>query len=410
MAARRRCPTQSVPVRVDKAYWNGANSSSKCELNCLARALATRRYNEHPVATPRTPLRAPSNQMRWNLGLSPVQTGGCLVQKFKSVFLVHHDLKVFVSAPAWPWRRTAWGCFEALQEFVAVQFQRRLRVELSDVLKQRSQHISRALALQFSQRVEVSRCESGTSETLSSSGHFSQLHFPASRDCSLFDCPFVALSLRGRSGDGGHCFVAQRFTLTLSEHIESPTEIFFTHPNITWRTAQQPHQQQTEEFPCSLFHDLIIRLDCNVSSFQCFPAGLKEPPSHMMRATLFFFEKKEEKQSVKKSREMKLKVTSDLRGGTHAPPRASWAHSHPHPHRLVSSAEKQRKPEQRCTPRLKPTSTSKLALLLKMDGSESAFAMANWHKKDHVSSVQRPPTSPAKTTNLARACGPISSG
>ena len=42
---------------------------------------------------------------------------------FTSV-LVHHDLEVFIIEPARPWRRTPWGCFEALQEFVTVQFQR----------------------------------------------------------------------------------------------------------------------------------------------------------------------------------------------------------------------------------------------------------------------------------------------
>ena len=132
--------------------------ASKCELNCLARALATRRRNEHPVAIPRTPPSFFESAVNlahiktdaMELWHSRLQSGGCLVQKFKSVFLVHHDLKV-LSAPAWPWRRTAWGRVEALQEFVAVQFQRRLRVELSDVLRRRSQHLSRALALQFSQ-------------------------------------------------------------------------------------------------------------------------------------------------------------------------------------------------------------------------------------------------------------------
>ena len=44
-----------MPARIDKAYWNGEHSSSKCELNCLANALATRRRNEHPVAMPPTP-------------------------------------------------------------------------------------------------------------------------------------------------------------------------------------------------------------------------------------------------------------------------------------------------------------------------------------------------------------------
>ena len=67
-----------------------------------------------------------------------------------------------------------------------------------------------------------------------------------------------------------------------------------------------------------------------------------------------------------KSRETKLKVTN-LRGRTQGPPRAS-SHFHPHPHRLASSTEKQRKPEQRCTPRLKPTSTSKLSCPASEDG------------------------------------------
>ena len=106
------------------------------------------------------------------------------------------------------------------------------QVQLSDALRQRSKHLLRALALQFSQRVEVSRCSSRTSKTLSSSGHFPRLHFPASRHCSLIDCPFVALSLRDGSGDGGHCFVAQRFPITLSEQTKSPTQILFAHPSI----------------------------------------------------------------------------------------------------------------------------------------------------------------------------------
>ena len=74
--------------------------------------------------------------------------------------------------------------------------------------------------------------------------------------------------------------------MTLSEQIKSPTQILFAHPSITWRTAQQPHRQKTEEFPCSLFHDQIVRPCCIVSGFQCFPGCLKEPPSLMMRATL----------------------------------------------------------------------------------------------------------------------------
>ena len=83
-------------------------------------------------------------------------------------------------------------------------------------------------------------------------------------------------------------------------------------------------------------------------------------------------------------------------------------HSHPHLHRLANSVEKQ--PEQRCTPRLKPTFQACSALPLRMDGSDRALALANWHRNDRVSSDHRPPTLPARTTNLARACGPISSG
>ena len=88
------------------------------------------------------------------------QTGSCLEQQFQSVLLVHHDFEVFTSAPAWAWRRTAWGCLETLQEFLAVQFQRRVRMELASVLRWRSTHLLRALVLQFSQRVEISRCQS----------------------------------------------------------------------------------------------------------------------------------------------------------------------------------------------------------------------------------------------------------
>ena len=55
MAARSMCPTQSVPARVDNAYWNGAHSASNSEANCFARVRATNLRTEHPVAIPRTP-------------------------------------------------------------------------------------------------------------------------------------------------------------------------------------------------------------------------------------------------------------------------------------------------------------------------------------------------------------------
>ena len=41
------CPTQSVPARVDKANWNGAQLDSTCSKNCLANGI--------PVTMPRTP-------------------------------------------------------------------------------------------------------------------------------------------------------------------------------------------------------------------------------------------------------------------------------------------------------------------------------------------------------------------
>ena len=123
------------------------------------------------------------------------QSGGCLVQKFKSVFLVHHDLEVFTSAPAWPWRRTAWGCFEALQELVAVQFQRHLR-DLSDVVRQRYTSRGRLLC----NSLNVSR-------------------FPGARAAPARHC-------RARD-TSPNCTFRQR----------------------TKRTAQQPNRQQTKEFP-----------------------------------------------------------------------------------------------------------------------------------------------------------------
>ena len=55
VAARSRCPTQSVPARVDKAYWNGAHSASNTFMNCLASVLATSRRTVQPVAIPLTP-------------------------------------------------------------------------------------------------------------------------------------------------------------------------------------------------------------------------------------------------------------------------------------------------------------------------------------------------------------------
>ena len=65
-AARKRCPTQSVPALVDSAYWNGAHSLSNCFMCCLIKILATNRLNELPVTMPRTP---PSGLVR-NTSLS----------------------------------------------------------------------------------------------------------------------------------------------------------------------------------------------------------------------------------------------------------------------------------------------------------------------------------------------------
>ena len=55
IAARSKCPTQSVPALVDSANWNGAHSASNTFMNCFANVLATRRRRVQPVAIPLTP-------------------------------------------------------------------------------------------------------------------------------------------------------------------------------------------------------------------------------------------------------------------------------------------------------------------------------------------------------------------
>ena len=163
----------------------------RCELNYLAGALATSRRNEHPVATLRTPPsvftsavnRAVINADAMELGtFACAKTGGCLVQEFKSVFLVHHDLEVFMTEPAWPWRRTRGAVLRLCKNLS------RSNSNGDSVLGRVEAEVATPLegACSAVNVSAVSRCQSGTGETLSSSGHFSQLHCTASRHCSLF--------------------------------------------------------------------------------------------------------------------------------------------------------------------------------------------------------------------------------
>ena len=57
-----------------------------------------------------------------------------------------------------------------------------------------------------------------------------------------------------------------------------------------------------------------------------------------------------------------------------------------------------------------PTNQRGFALPCKMNGEDSARALARTTKKVAVSSLQRPPTSAARTTNRARPLSPASSG
>ena len=48
-------PTQSVPARVERANWNGAQAASTALPNCFANVLATNLRKDVSVAIPRTP-------------------------------------------------------------------------------------------------------------------------------------------------------------------------------------------------------------------------------------------------------------------------------------------------------------------------------------------------------------------
>ena len=72
---------------------------------------------------------------------------------------------------------------------------------------------------------------------------------------------------------------------------------------------------------------------------------------------------------------------------------ASWKHPRPRLHRHVSSAEKQRKPEKRCTPRWKPTSTAQPCSAL--SGWMVRAVLLPW-QRDTGTIVSRP-----ATTNFA---------
>ena len=54
VAALNMWRTHSVPARVDRAYWNGAQAFSTSCPTTLARQLATMRLKAVPVAIPRT--------------------------------------------------------------------------------------------------------------------------------------------------------------------------------------------------------------------------------------------------------------------------------------------------------------------------------------------------------------------
>ena len=114
-------------------------------------------------------------------------------------------------------------------------------------------------------------------------------------------------------------------------------------------------------------HDYLV-LRPPALSFAAWPCAcctLKHP---------FFFENERREAVRQKSHETKLKVTSDLRGGTHASPSAPWSHSHPHP--PTDSQVQERSSEG-------PSSAAPPSLLChasRMDGSDRALALANWHK------------------------------
>ena len=54
VSARTPLATQSVPARVDNAYWNGMHASSNMIALCWANVRATPRLNVSPATMPRT--------------------------------------------------------------------------------------------------------------------------------------------------------------------------------------------------------------------------------------------------------------------------------------------------------------------------------------------------------------------
>ena len=142
-------------------------------------------------------------------------------------------------------------------------------LDLTSVLEHTSRHLLRALALKFSQRVNGSRCQGRTSETLSSTGRFLICTFwraataPPStvRSWRRFCETEVVVAATSSS---------HNLSQTLFEQIESPTQILFAHPGHRLEDVNAAHWQQTEQLPSSLFHDRIVRTGCIVSASKAF--------------------------------------------------------------------------------------------------------------------------------------------
>ena len=111
VAARSMCPTQSVPIRVDNAYCNGAHSASNSEANYLPEF-------SPPIVAKNFQLQCPSHPLTPPLGLfqccessshecyrdlfwdcRPGQTCHDLEQQVQSVHIVQHTREVLVRVP-----------------------------------------------------------------------------------------------------------------------------------------------------------------------------------------------------------------------------------------------------------------------------------------------------------------------